>query len=65
VVPDQHAAFGITRAMKGRETRERGWRDFGGLGGLVRGDGVDFERGGGSGGGANASAGEASGTRVE
>jgi len=40
VVPDQHAAFGITRAMATREGRERAWRDFGTLGGLVRGDAI-------------------------
>lgn len=35
VVPDQHAAFGITRAMERR--RDAGWRDLG-LEGVVRGD---------------------------
>lgn len=35
VVPDQHAAFGITRAMERR--REAAWRDLG-LEGVVRGD---------------------------
>lgn len=45
VVPDQHAAFGITRAMAARrEGRERAWRDFEGLGELVRGVGLDRER---------------------
>lgn len=37
VVPDQHAAFGITRAMERR--REGVWRDLG-LEGLVSGVGV-------------------------
>lgn len=37
VVPDQHAAFGITRAMERR--REAVWRDLG-LEGLVSGEGV-------------------------
>ena len=37
VVPDQHAAFGITRAMQMRENKTREWRDFEGLLALVRG----------------------------
>ena len=41
VVPDQHAAFGIVRAMRGAggtsgQERER-WRDFEGLAELMRG----------------------------
>lgn len=43
VVPDQTAAFGITRAMSngGRGTaRERGWRDVDSLGDLLRGAGL-------------------------
>ncbi|KAK2801503.1 hypothetical protein FQN50_007719 [Emmonsiellopsis sp. PD_5] len=53
VVPDQHAVFGITRAMEGR--REVVWRDLG-LEGLMRGlrvgGGVGVGgRGGGRGGG--------------
>ena len=57
-MPDQHAAFGITRAMAAREARERAWRDFEGLRDLVR--GVDLEgaaagaRRGGKGGGSGA-----------
>ncbi|KAI9716623.1 MAG: hypothetical protein M1828_007601 [Chrysothrix sp. TS-e1954] len=37
VVPNQHAVFGISRAMAAREGRERQWKDFGTLEGLVRG----------------------------
>lgn len=44
VVPDQHAAFGITRAMERR--REGVWRDLG-LEALVNGSGVGRERKGG------------------
>lgn len=62
VVPDQHAAFGITRAMAAREARERAWRDFGGLRDLVRGTEVGMGTGsqaaagarGGKGGGSGA-----------
>lgn len=43
VVPDQHAAFGITRAMERR--REAGWRDLG-LEGVVSGEGVGPSVGG-------------------
>lgn len=46
VVPDQHAAFGITRAMERR--REAGWRDLG-LEGVVSGEGVGSSVGGGGG----------------
>lgn len=48
VVPDQHAAFGITRAMERR--REGVWRDLG-LEGLVSGVGVGAGKGGLAGGG--------------
>lgn len=63
VVPDQHAAFGITRAMERR--REVVWRDLG-LEGLVSGEGVGGGASGGSigssgGGGAGASMGGGSG----
>lgn len=37
VVPNQHAAFGITKAMAARDNRERQWRDFDSLTDLVRG----------------------------
>ncbi|PYI04587.1 hypothetical protein BO78DRAFT_462569 [Aspergillus sclerotiicarbonarius CBS 121057] len=47
VVPDQHAAFGITRAM--RAGREAVWRDLG-LEGLVSGVGVGNNGNGGKGG---------------
>lgn len=44
VVPDQTAAFGITRAMgtggRGGQPRERGWRDVDSLGDLLRGAGL-------------------------
>ena len=44
VVPDQTAAFGITRAMenggRGGQARERGWRDVDSLGELLRGAGL-------------------------
>jgi hypothetical protein len=52
VVPDQHAAFGITRAM--REKREKAWKDLG-LGELMsRGPGqASGGQGGSSGGGVN------------
>jgi hypothetical protein len=42
VVPDQHAAFGITRAMERR--RETVWRDLG-LEGLVASGGVGSAKG--------------------
>lgn len=43
-MPDQHAAFGITRAMERR--REGVWRDLG-LQELVNGNGVGREKSGG------------------
>ncbi|GLB21553.1 hypothetical protein AtubIFM61612_002101 [Aspergillus tubingensis] len=47
VVPDQHAAFGIARAMALQGRRGEGaWRDLG-LEGLVRGDGSGGSAGGG------------------
>ncbi|KAK2804288.1 hypothetical protein FQN51_002379 [Onygenales sp. PD_10] len=54
VVPDQHAVFGITRAMEGR--REVVWRDLG-LEGLMRGVGVGGVGVGGVGGRKGAGAG--------
>lgn len=49
VVPDQHAAFGITRAMAERDARDRQWQDFESLRGVVRGDGIGEGSVGGSG----------------
>lgn len=38
IVPDQHAAFGITRALANREREREGrWRDFESLNDRVRG----------------------------
>ena len=43
VVPDQHAAFGISQAMAAREGRKKkgAWRDFDRLADVVR--GLDLE----------------------